>query len=120
MKIFKGETFTCTIKIHKDEWEAIQASFHIDLREEDPCYNEEVINRYDFRAGTNPANFTFEFADGTKIFLGWYVEEFGGVVEWGDEELNTLDSGYELATRTEFIDNESGNVYVCAFEVLDY
>lgn len=117
-KIITGKIYKDVIQITKEEWEAIQASFSIDLREEEQGYNEEIINKYDFRAGTNPMSFEFNFEDGDIIYLGWYVEEFGGVVEWGDKEGSTLESGYDLDTHTKFTDN-NGNVYVCEFEIMD-
>lgn len=119
MKTLRNMKYTDTVKISRKDWEAIQASFFVDLREDGDLYDEEVIRENNLKAGTNPLSFKFKFADKTEIYLGWYVEEFGGVVEWGDNEYNTLGSEAELDIRTEFIDEETTNVYVCEFEIVD-
>lgn len=119
MKTMRNNKYTDIVKISRKDWEAIQASFFVDLREDEECYDEEVIREHNLRAGTNPLSFEFKFADGTVIYLGWYVEEFGGVVEWGDNNYETLGSEGELEVRTEFIDKETDNVYVCEFEIIN-
>lgn len=108
--------YKATAEVMHEEWEAIQASFSVDLREGEERYNEEVINKYDLRAGTNPLGLMFEFENGTKIYMGWYIEEFGGLVEWGDDNMNTLSTDYELGLETEFTEStekESDITYVC-------
>lgn len=113
-------TYTAKVQITKEEWEAIQASFSVDLREDVEGYNEEIINKYDFRAGTNPNTWIFIFEDGTKIYLDWFVEEFGGVVRWFDEsEMESLDeSSYDLQNQTVF-DAPNGDKYICCFEIIN-
>ena len=109
-------TYTATATLTRQEWEAIQASFSVDLREDEEGYNEEVINKYDLRAGTNPIGLNFKFDNGTEIYLGWYVEEFGGLVEWGDDNMNTLSTDYELELETEFTGSTEKDAdchYVC-------
>lgn len=59
--------YEATVEVTHEEWEAIQASFSVDLREGEERYNEEVINKYDLRAGTNPLGLMFEFENGTKM-----------------------------------------------------
>lgn len=108
--------YEATVEVTHEEWEAIQASFSVDLREGEEGYNEEVINKYDLRAGTNPIGLIFEFENGTKIYMGWYIEEFGGLVEWGDDNMNTLSTDYELELETEFTgstEEDSACKYVC-------
>lgn len=106
-----------TVSVTKEEWEAIQASFSIDLREDFEGYDEETINKYDFRVGTCPISFEFDFEDGTRIGCGWYIEEFGGYIEWGDfEDYSTLSTDYELSEETSF-EQDNGNKYICRFVI---
>lgn len=113
-------TYTATVQVTREEWEAIQASFSVDLREDIEGYDEEIIDKYDFRVGTNPNTFLFHFADGTRIYCDWFVEEFGGVIRWFDEnELESLDeSSYDLQFNTKF-EASNEDEYICHFELIN-
>lgn len=122
MKNITGRIYKDVKQIKRKEWEAIQASFSVTLVEGTEDYNKEIIDKYDFRAGTNPMSFQFNFENGEVIYLGWYVEEFGGAVEWGDSNGSTIESEFDLDLRTEFTEtNSAGETisYVCEFEIID-
>lgn len=112
--------YIATVEVTKEEWEAIQASLSVDLREYEDGYDEEIINKYDFRAGTNPATFYFVFENGERIICDWYIEEFGGAINWFDETLlDTIDGDtFELKEETVFnapFDDE----YICRFKIIE-
>lgn len=113
------EKYVATVNVTKEEWEAIQASFSVDLREDVEGYNEEIIDKYDFRAGTNPETFTFHFEDGLEVVVDWYVEEFGGAIRWYSslEEDYIPADDYELHEEETFISN-NGDHYTCKFIII--
>lgn len=131
------------IDITKEEWEMIRDSFDIDFRVVDenrnPLPESEVdtdlirmgdfqeisdkIKKWDFRAGTNPLTFIFEFDNGEKIYCAFYVEEFGGVVEWSFESDYDAQSEFMLEERTEWdvYNKHTGEIdikYVCLFNII--
>ena len=129
------------INITKAEWEMIQAGFEVDLRALDEDGNPlpaeelealnignaeeiaEIVKKYDFEAGTNPLSFYFEFDDGMEIYLSFYMEEFGGVVEWGFNNDMDSESEYWLEQRSEWDKynkntGESDIKYVCLFNII--
>lgn len=138
------KTFTSIADIPRDVWDAIQASFDIDFR----CVDENMdplpeaqmnpdfhhldvqrvsglIKKYNLDVGTSPWACEFKFEDGTEIYFDWFVEEFGGVVRWGDSDLNSLDEhDYELDQETVFnaTDTDTQEVeaqYICRFNIID-
>ncbi|MDE6410615.1 MAG: hypothetical protein K2K81_10305, partial [Muribaculaceae bacterium] len=111
---------TATVQVTKQEWEAIQASLRVDLREDTEGYDEELINKYDLRAGTNPATYVFKFEDGREIIMDWYVEEFGGAINWYDDGVgDTLTGDVFCLNQDESWNNEDGDIYTCHFEIIE-
>lgn len=131
------------IRISREEWDKIHAALEIDFRVVDENNNplpadqidpmlrdidakrcSELINKYDFRCGTEAWSCVFEFDDRTKIYLRLCIEEFGGVFEWFFEDTYDSESDYELEWRTEWdsYDKHTGNIatkYICMFDIVD-
>lgn len=138
------KTFTATVNIPRDVWDAIHASFDIDFRcvdenmdplseaEMDPDFYHldvqqvsDLIKKYKLDVGTSPWACEFKFEGGFAIYFDWFVEEFGGVVRWGDSDLNSLDE-HDMYLEQETVFNETDAdtqevtaQYICKFNIID-
>lgn len=130
------------IRVTKDEWNFLQDAFKVDMRaideNGDPLPKEdlerefsigngeemaELIRTHDFKVGTNPITYTFEFDNGEKIYLNLYIEEWGGLVEWTFDSDQDGEAEYDLELRTEWdqYNKHTGEIdikYVCMFEIV--
>lgn len=130
------------IRIGKKEWEMIHDALEVDFRvvdeNNDPLPAEdidsglngidakrcsELINKWNFKCGSEPWSCVFEFDNGLKIHLRLCIEEFGGVFEWFFENDFDSESEYELEERTEWdqYNRNTGEIdikYVCLFEIV--
>lgn len=130
------------IRISRAEWNMLQDAFKVDMRaidengdalpkedlERDLSIGNgeemaELIRTHDFRVGTNPASYTFEFDNGEKIYLNLYIEEWGGLVEWTFDSDQDGEAAYDLELCTEWdqYNKHTGEIdikYVCMFEIV--